>query len=68
MTVSSDTRMEIEAFLIGKSFNYPKGLSPRESHVAFKIPHVYDFTIKLYRQQLYSHMKHEKNARNGGQS
>jgi hypothetical protein len=43
--------MEIEASLIGKGFNYPKGPSPRESHVAFKIPHVYDFATKLYRQQ-----------------
>jgi len=43
--------MAIEALLIGKSFNYPKGPLPRESHVAFKIPHVYDVTTKLYRQQ-----------------
>ena len=43
--------MEIEASLIGKSFKYPKGSSPKESHVAFKIPYVYYFITKLYRQQ-----------------
>jgi len=43
--------MEIEVSLIGKSFNYPKGSSRRESHANFKIPYVYDFTTKLYRQQ-----------------
>jgi hypothetical protein len=31
--------------------NFPRRTPVHEVHVAFKIPYVYDFTTKLYRQQ-----------------
>jgi hypothetical protein len=47
--------------------NFPRRISVRDLHVAFQIPYVYDFIMKLCRQQAEIIKNHDENVRNIGQ-
>jgi hypothetical protein len=54
--------------VLGTIGNLPRRTSNRVLHTGFKIPYVYDYITKLYRQQaegLQNH--HNENVRNTGQ-
>jgi hypothetical protein len=48
--------------------NFPRRTSVRDMHVAFQIPHMYDYITKSCRQQAEVILNHEnENVRNIGQ-
>jgi hypothetical protein len=54
--------------VLRKIGNFPMGTSVRDYHLAFQIPYVYGYMMKLYRQQAEIIVNHDnKNVRKIGQ-